>query len=463
MTFAELGLSPEILRAVTESGYTEPTPIQEQAIPAVLAGSDVQAAAQTGTGKTAAFTLPLLHRLQPQASTSVSPAMHPVRVLMLTPTRELAEQVYQSVKTYSKYVPLRATVVYGGVAMPPQVRDLQAGVEILVATPGRLLDHIEQKNVNLSKVQALVLDEADRMLDMGFIADIRRILQLTPATRQVLLFSATFPPEIKKLVNEFMRDPVKVEVARQNTSNTNITQTVHLVETQRKRAVLARLIREREMTQVLVFTKTRHAADRLARELKRDGVSCEAIHGDKAQSSRQAALDAFKAGKTQVLVATDVAARGLDIDSLPFVINFELSANAEDYVHRIGRTGRAGASGEAISLVAPEEQKLLEAIEKFTNRPISVVALPFGQDRDVVQPLPPSRLAPVRQEARTPHARHETPAARAEAPVARHEPVPARHESVESLGSTPPFRPLDPLMRTERQIPALFLPPRRGA
>ena len=463
MTFAELGLSPEILRAVTESGYTEPTPIQEQAIPAVLAGSDVQAAAQTGTGKTAAFTLPLLHRLQPQASTSVSPAMHPVRVLMLTPTRELAEQVYQSVKTYSKYVPLRATVVYGGVAMPPQVRDLQAGVEILVATPGRLLDHIEQKNVNLSKVQALVLDEADRMLDMGFIADIRRILQLTPATRQVLLFSATFPPEIKKLVNEFMRDPVKVEVARQNTSNTNLTQTVHLVETQRKRAVLARLIREREMTQVLVFTKTRHAADRLARELKRDGVSCEAIHGDKAQSSRQAALDAFKAGKTQVLVATDVAARGLDIDSLPFVINFELSANAEDYVHRIGRTGRAGASGEAISLVAPEEQKLLEAIEKFTNRPISVVALPFGQDRDVVQPLPPSRLAPVRQEARTPHARHETPAARAEAPVARHEPVPARHESVESLGSTPPFRPLDPLMRTERQIPALFLPPRRGA
>lgn len=441
MLFSEMGLSPEILRAIDETGYTQPTPIQEQAIPLVMAGRDVQAAAQTGTGKTAAFTLPLLARIQPFASTSSSPAMHPVRLLILAPTRELAEQVYQNAKTYAKYLPLRVAVVYGGIAMQPQVKELQSGVEVLIATPGRLLDHIQQKTVNLSKVQALVLDEADRMLDMGFIADIRSILLLMPPQRQTLLFSATFPPEIKRLVAEFMRDPAKVEVARQNATNVNITQSAYLVEALKKRVVLTRLIRERAMTQVLVFTKTRHAADRLYRELMRDGLVCEAIHGDKAQLSRQAALTAFKEGKVQVLVATDVAARGLDIDSLPYVVNYELPGNPEDYVHRIGRTGRAGASGVAISLVAPEEQKLLEAIEKFIQKPIVIETFSL-----------PTTSAPPARASRAPTA-PTAPAVTDDYPDI---PMPKQRYA----HSKPAVFGLGSNERRPAQVPALFLPPR---
>ena len=443
MLFAEMALSPEILRAVEESGYTQPTPIQQEAIPLVLAGRDVQAAAQTGTGKTAAFVLPMLARIQPSASTSSSPAMHPVRLLILAPTRELADQVYQNAKNYAKYLPLRVACVYGGIAMKPQVAELQAGVDVLIATPGRLLDHVEQKTVNLSRVQCLVLDEADRMLDMGFIADIRRILSMMPPQRQTLLFSATFPPEIKRLVAEFMREPAKVEVARQNATNANIQQIAFLVESPKKRQVLQRLIRERAMTQVLVFTKTRHAADRLYRELKREGLECEAIHGDKAQNSRLAALAAFKEGKVQVLVATDVAARGLDIDSLPFVVNFELPGNPEDYVHRIGRTGRAGASGVAISLVAPEEQRLLEAIEKFIHTPIPVENL---------TPTTIPRMTEARGAGQS-QARARRPQAPAEADFVV--PTIPRFRDGESAPAV--FGASGD--RRGSQIPALFLPP----
>jgi ATP-dependent RNA helicase RhlE len=363
--FDDLGLVPELGRAIADQGYTEPTPIQAQAIPLVMAGRDVMGGAQTGTGKTASFTLPILNRLARHANTSTSPARHQIRALILTPTRELTAQVHESVQTYGKYLPLRSAVVYGGIDIRPQIMELRRGIEILVATPGRLLDHIQQKSLNLGQVEFFVLDEADRMLDMGFIPDVRRIISLLPAQRQNLLFSATFSEDIKKLADSFMRNPVLVEVARRNATNESVTHRIYPVARERKRDLLAHLVRSRDMKQVLVFTSTRLGANRLAYQLQHEGLSATAIHGDKSQLERQQALEEFKTGKVAVLVATDVAARGLDIEDLPLVINFELPGQPEDYVHRIGRTGRAGATGEAISLVSPDEEERLEAIERM--------------------------------------------------------------------------------------------------
>jgi ATP-dependent RNA helicase RhlE len=368
VTFSSLCLDPQILRAIEEQGYAEPTPIQTQAIPHVLAGRDLMAMAQTGTGKTAAFTLPLLQRLLPHASTSTSPARHPIRALILAPTRELAIQVGESVEAYSRHVPLRSTVVFGGVDIKTQKSALLKGVEVLVATPGRLLDHVESKNLMLNQVQVLILDEADRMLDMGFMPDLKRILTLLPKQRQTLLFSATFSDDIKKLAQDFLVNPVTVEAARRNAAAETVKQSVIPVAQDNKLGVLADLIRSRGVNQVLVFTRTKLTAARVARMLERDGIPSDAIHGDKSQGERIKALDAFKEGKITALVATDVAARGLDIDQLPLVVNYELSRNAEDYIHRIGRTGRAGASGEAVSLVDSEEERSLKDIEKLLKR-----------------------------------------------------------------------------------------------
>jgi ATP-dependent RNA helicase RhlE len=376
VTFDDLGLAPEILRAVHEAGYTEPTPIQAQAIPVVLAGRDMMGGAQTGTGKTAGFTLPLLHKLARHANTSPSPARHPVRALILAPTRELAMQVEESVKTYSKYLGLRSVCIYGGVDMKAQIAELKEGREIVVATPGRLLDHVEQKTVSFGFVEFLVLDEADRMLDMGFIPDIKRILKLLPTTRQSLLFSATFSDEIKKLADAMLKNPQLVEVARRNTVSDTITHRVHPVDADNKRYLLKHLLDDPALTQVLVFVATKFGAARLASWLEKQGINATAIHGDKSQQERTKALEAFKSGTARVLVATDVAARGLDIDDLPHVINYELPRVAEDYVHRIGRTGRAGKKGDATSLVAPEEGKQLAEIEKLIKFKIEQVAVP---------------------------------------------------------------------------------------
>jgi ATP-dependent RNA helicase RhlE len=336
----------------------------------VLAGRDLLGAAQTGTGKTAGFTLPLLQRLAPKSSTSFSPARHPVRCLIVTPTRELALQVEESVRTYGKYLKLKSTCIYGGVGMQPQVDALRSGVDVVVATPGRLLDHVQQKTVDLRQVEILVLDEADRMLDMGFINDIRKILALLPATRQNLLFSATFPDEIRKLAGSFMKDPVTVEVARRNTPVELIGQVQHPVASDRKRELLAHLVKTNDWRQVLVFTKTKHGANRLALQLEKSGIEADAIHGNKSQNARVRALTRFKDNELRVLVATDIAARGLDIEALPHVVNYDMPHVAEDYVHRIGRTGRAGVEGEAVSLVSPEDRPLMAAIERLINRSV---------------------------------------------------------------------------------------------
>jgi ATP-dependent RNA helicase RhlE len=345
----------------------------------VLAGRDLMAGAQTGTGKTAAFALPILQRLAPQASTSTSPARHPVRALVLTPTRELAVQVAESFRDYGRHVPLRSTVVYGGVDMNAQIEQLRKGVEVLVATPGRLLDHVQNKTVMFNQVSTLVLDEADRMLDMGFLPDIKRIIALLPAQRQNLLFSATFPEEIRALVKSLLRNPAEVQVAARNAAADLVTHVVHPVKREKKRELLAYLIQTRELRQVLVFTGTRIGANRLAHQLRRDHIQADAIHGDKTQAEREAALADFKAGKTAVLVATDVASRGLDIEGLPQVINFDVPHSPEDYVHRIGRTGRAGMTGEAISLVAPEDMEALAAIERLIKKKIEKVLVPGFQ------------------------------------------------------------------------------------
>ena len=368
--FSEFGLDDSILRALVDQGYTIPTPIQTQAIPVVLAGRDVMGAAQTGTGKTAGFALPIIQKLLPLANSSASPARHPVRALMLTPTRELADQVADNVARYAQHTALRSTVVFGGVDMVPQTAALRAGVELLIATPGRLLDHVQQKTLNLSQVQILVLDEADRMLDMGFLPDLQRIINLLPKQRQNLMFSATFSNDIKKLAQSFLNDPVTIEVARRNATADNVTQIVYAVERDSKRAAVAHIVRTRNLTQVLVFSNTKIGTGRLARELQKDGIQADAIHGDKSQKDRMIALESFKKGETRVLVATDVAARGLDIVELPAVINYDLPYSPEDYVHRIGRTARAGLSGEAISLMAPEEERLLADIEKLIKRSI---------------------------------------------------------------------------------------------
>ena len=389
MHFDDLGLAPELLKAISEQGYTHPTPIQAQAIPIVLSGKDLMGGAQTGTGKTAAFTLPLLHRILPFASNSPSPARHPVRVLMLAPTRELAIQVYESVVSYSKYLPVRSLCTYGGVDIKPQIEEIRRGVEILVATPGRLLDLVEQKCLNFGQVQALVLDEADRMLDMGFIPDVTRIINLLPVQRQSLLFSATFSEEIKKLADKMLQSPVLIEVAKRNTVSETITHRVHPVAADAKRALLVKLLKSSEFNQVLVFTRTKIETNRLARELQRAGIAADSIHGDKSQLDRLKALEAFKDGSTLVLVATDVAARGLDIDDLPHVINFELPHTPEDYVHRIGRTGRAGKQGTAVSLVSADEVQYLVDIEKLIKKPIEQIVIQ-GYEPECDYEYPPS-------------------------------------------------------------------------
>jgi ATP-dependent RNA helicase RhlE len=370
ISFSDLALAPELLKALDELGYSVPTPVQSQAIPVVLQGRDLMAGAQTGTGKTAAFALPALQKLLSSANSSASPARHPVRALILVPTRELAIQVEESVRAYAKHTPLRSLVVFGGVDIRTQTPYLMKGVEVLVATPGRLLDHVEQRTLQLGQVQMLVLDEADRMLDMGFMPDLKRILALLPKQRQNLMFSATFSNEIKKLSADFLSDPVLIEVARSNAAAENVTQKVYPVAHDDKHELLSQILSGSDATQAIVFTKTKLTASRLAKQLQRDGLAADAIHGDKSQLERIQALDAFKQGKVAALIATDVAARGLDIDQLPMVINYELPSAAEDYVHRIGRTGRAGASGIAISLVSPEEEKYLKEIEKLIKRDI---------------------------------------------------------------------------------------------
>jgi ATP-dependent RNA helicase RhlE len=353
--------------------------VQEQAIPLVLTGRDLMAGAQTGTGKTAAFALPILQRLSAHASASASPARHPVRALVLTPTRELAVQVAESFRDYGKHVPLRSTVVYGGVDMNAQIEQLRKGVEILVATPGRLLDHVQNKTVMFNQVSILVLDEADRMLDMGFLPDIKRIIALLPVQRQNLLFSATFPDEIRNLVKTLLRNPAEVQVAARNAAAELVTHVLHPVAREKKRELLAYLIQTRGLKQVLVFTGTRIGANRLAHQLRRDHIHADAIHGDKSQAEREAALEDFKAGKTSVLVATDVASRGLDIEGLPQVINFDVPHSPEDYVHRCGRTGRAGLPGEAISLVAPQDMEAMAGVERLIKKRIERVLVPGFQ------------------------------------------------------------------------------------
>jgi len=369
-------LIPPLLQAVKDLGYEQPSPIQEQAIPLVLAGRDLMAGAQTGTGKTAAFALPTLQLLAPHASSSASPARHPIRVLVLAPTRELAIQVEESFRGYAKHLPLRTAIVYGGTDMNAQIAQLRRGVEILVATPGRLLDHVHNKTVMFNQVSVLILDEADRMLDMGFMPDIKRIIALLPPVRQNLLFSATFPDEIRRLVKSLLKNPAEVQIAARNATADLVSHVVHPCAREKKRELLCHIIQTRGLKQVLVFTGTRIGANRLAHQLRANHIQVDAIHGDKTQAEREAALEAFKAGRTTVLVATDVASRGLDIESLPQVINFDIPHSPEDYVHRIGRTGRAGLTGEAISLVAPEDLEALAAIEKLINKQLERVLVP---------------------------------------------------------------------------------------
>ena len=388
-SFASLSLAKPLLQAIAEEGYEQPTPIQSKAIPQVLAGHDLLAAAQTGTGKTAGFTLPILHRLF-QSPSKATHAGHP-RVLVLTPTRELAAQVHESVKTYGKHIQVRSMVMFGGVNINPQIAALRKPIDIVVATPGRLLDHVQQKTISLSAVEMFVLDEADRMLDMGFIRDIRKVLALLPKQRQNLLFSATFSDDIRTLARGVLNRPVEVSVSPPNTTAQRVQQSVHLVPQSDKRDVLSHIIRESGWHQVLVFTRTKHGANRLAEKLVKDGLQAAAIHGNKSQAARTRALDGFKSGKVSVLVATDIAARGLDIDQLPQVVNFELPNVPEDYVHRIGRTGRAGAAGHALSLVDQDEIKHLKAIERLTGQKIEQMPAPTGWTRSA--PVAPVKRA----------------------------------------------------------------------
>jgi len=386
--FDTLPLDAKLLRAVMDSGYTAMTPIQAKAIPIVLAGRDVMGAAQTGTGKTAAFTIPLLQKMLRHETGNMSPARHPVRALVLTPTRELADQVANNVKNYAKHTQLRSLVVFGGVDMKPQTLQLKAGVEVLIATPGRLLDHIEAKNAILNQVEYVVLDEADRMLDIGFLPDLQRILSYLPKARQTLLFSATFSPEIKRLANSYLQDPVLVEVARPNAAATNVEQRFYSCDDDSKRAAIKQMLRTRSLSQALIFVNSKIGAARLARSFERDGLKTQALHGDKSQDERLKALAAFKAGEVDLLVATDVAARGLDIADLPAVFNFDVPFHAEDYVHRIGRTGRAGASGLAVTLVARDDMRLVGEIEKLLKRKIEIEPIEIEDDRPAYRARP---------------------------------------------------------------------------
>jgi len=405
ISFDALGLLAELVRAVTEQGYSTPTPIQRQAIPVILEGGDIMGGAQTGTGKTAGFTLPLLHLLSKKVQ---GKGQRPVRALILTPTRELAAQVSESVKLYGKYLPLKSTVIFGGVKINPQIAKLRQGADILVATPGRLLDHVNRKTVNLSQVDILVLDEADRMLDMGFIHDVRKIIKLLPKKRQNLLFSATFSNDIKNLADSLLNAPVRIDVASHNPSSELVQQLVHPVDRERKSALLSHLITSQNWRQVLVFMRTKHGANRLTEKLRKDGISATAIHGNKSQGARTQALASFKEGSVRVLVATDIAARGLDIYQLPHVVNFELPSVPEDYIHRIGRTGRAGCSGEAMSLVCVDEHKLLRDIERLIRRDLPKVVIPgYEVDPSIKsEPLQKPRNAPARLRRSSGHAKH---------------------------------------------------------
>ncbi|AXS83847.1 MULTISPECIES: DEAD/DEAH box helicase [Marinobacter] len=396
MSFSSLGLSEQLVRATTDQGYETPSPIQAQAIPAVLSGRDVMAAAQTGTGKTAGFTLPLLQRLGETSRTGKGP-----RALILTPTRELAAQVHDSVNLYSKYVPTKAAVVFGGVKINPQMMKLRKGLDVLVATPGRLMDLYQQNAVRFNEVEILVLDEADRMLDMGFIRDIRKILALLPAKRQNLLFSATFSNEIRTLAEGLLDNPVQVEVAARNTAAENIRQSVYPVDQSQKTALLSKLVRDNSWDQVLVFTRTKHGANRLTQKLEKDGITAAAIHGNKSQGARTRALADFKAGEVRVLVATDIAARGLDIKQLPQVVNFELPNVPEDYVHRIGRTGRAGESGHALSLVSADEGKLLTGIERLIKKQLPRKSMEGFEPTNNLPLKPKAKADPSRARTRS--------------------------------------------------------------
>ena len=383
MNFEELKLAPAILKAVLEQGYETPTPIQAQAIPAVLEGHDLLAGAQTGTGKTAAFTLPMLHKLTMSRSTENKFGVYGIRALVLTPTRELAAQVEESVRTYGKYLQLKSAVIFGGVGMNPQINQLKTGVDILVATPGRLLDLQQQGFLDLSTVQVLVLDEADRMLDMGFIHDVKKVLALVPQQKQSLLFSATFSDDIRELANTLLRNPQSIQVTPRNTTVQRITQVIHPVGRGKKKALLAHIIQQNNWSQVLVFTRTKFGANNVADFLNKQGITAMALHGNKSQTARTQALEGFKSGELRALVATDIAARGIDIDDLPHVVNYEIPNISEDYVHRIGRTGRAGASGEAISLVSLDEEGFMRDIESFTRQSIPVQPVEgFGPEPD---------------------------------------------------------------------------------
>jgi superfamily II DNA/RNA helicase len=412
--FDTLPLDPKLLRAVADQGYATMTPIQAKAIPIVLQGRDVMGAAQTGTGKTAAFSIPLLQKMLRHENASASPARHPVRALVLAPTRELADQVAQNVKAYAKHTNLRTAVVFGGIDMKPQTLELKAGVEILIATPGRLLDHIEAKNAVLNQVEYVVLDEADRMLDIGFLPDLQRILSYLPRQRQTLLFSATFSPEIKKLAASYLQDPVLVEVARPNATASTVEQRFFSVADEDKRRAILQLRRERSISQAIVFVNSKLGAARLARSFERDGLRTAALHGDKSQDERLKSLAAFKAGEVDLLVATDVAARGLDIADLPAVFNFDVPFNAEDYVHRIGRTGRAGASGLAFTLVTRNDARLVADIEKLIKKKIELEPLEIEDDR-------PRRRAP-RDDDRGERTERADTRAPAGADPRRHEP-----------------------------------------
>jgi ATP-dependent RNA helicase RhlE len=455
--FDTLALDPQLLRAVADSGYLSMTPIQAKAIPMVLDGRDVMGAAQTGTGKTAAFTLPLLQRMLKHANPSTSPARHPVRALVLTPTRELAVQVAENVAKYAKQTQLRSLVVFGGVDMKPQTAELKAGVEVLIATPGRLLDHIEAKNCALHQVEYVVLDEADRMLDIGFLPDLQRILSYLPKQRQTLLFSATFSPEIRRLAQSYLQDPVTVEVAARNATASTVEQHFFSVSDDDKRRAVRQALRDRQLSQALVFVNSKLGAARLARAFERDGLKTAALHGDKSQDERLKSLDAFKRGEVELLVATDVAARGLDIADLPAVFNFDVPFNAEDYVHRIGRTGRAGASGLAITLVTRDDTRLVSEIEKLIKKKLEIEPFEFEDER----PRRPRRDRAERDEgAEERRVQRPVPASAASDPFFD-QPYEERAGDAPSPTAEPPAKPAtgrapSPNIRPKRKVAALL-------
>ena len=473
-SFSNLSLAEPLARAVAEMGYESMTPIQAQAIPVVLTGKDVMGAAQTGTGKTAAFSLPLLQRLLKHENSSTSPARHPVRALVLLPTRELADQVAQQVKLYAKYTQLRSTVVFGGIDMKPQTLELKKGVEVLVATPGRLLDHIEAKNAVLNQVEYVVLDEADRMLDIGFLPDLQRILSYLPKQRTTLLFSATFSPEIKRLASSYLNDPVTIEVARPNQTASTVEQRFYSVGDDDKRRALKQILAKRGIKQAFVFVNSKLGCARLARSLEREGLKTSALHGDRSQDERLKSLDAFKKGEVDLLVCTDVAARGLDIKDVPAVFNFDIPFNAEDYVHRIGRTGRAGASGLAVSFVGGNnDARLVSDIEKLIKNKIEIEPVEFDDDRPRGR-INDGRRAwreagetgdardEVARERNAPPPRSFRPAAAPRDPFfdKPYEPsaAPAEPPSWESTGKAPQRSSVSPNIKSKRKVAALFKP-----